>query len=217
MTELETLQKQHYQAYVKAVKEIINNNTTALVDSDIAPLIKKPPLDSMDQIKSKLLGLAKKENLILETEKLNLIVSKFREELENKFQIIKKIRLDGLFLEIDRFLDKNDGQIIKITKKQLNSINSQIRKQIKDTLNDLVQKLIINNLDELFVEKDKLVKISKIKADISKYLSSRGIYQKQLLESVDFKILVKDTTLINGVKEQADRYIFTLNNSRIFN
>ncbi|MBR4617864.1 MAG: hypothetical protein IKO49_00940 [Bacilli bacterium] len=217
MTELETLQRQHYQAYVKAVKEIINNNTIALVDSDIAPLIKKPPLDSMDQVKSKLLALAKKENLVLETETLNLIVSQFREKLENRFQIIKKIRLDGLFLEIDKILEKKDEQIIKITKKQLNSINSQIKKEIKDILNDLVQKNIINNLDKLFVEQDKEIKINKIKSDIFKYLNSRGIYQKQLLESIDFKILVKDTTLINGIKEQADRYIFTLNNSRIFN
>ena len=217
MTELETLQRQHYQAYVKAVKEIINNNTIALVDSDIAPLIKKPPLDSMDQVKSKLLALAKKENLVLETETLNLIVSQFREKLENRFQIIKKIRLDGLFLEIDKILEKKDEQIIKITKKQLNSINSQIKKEIKDILNDLVQKNIINNLDKLFVEQDKEIKINRIKSDIFKYLNSRGIYQKQLLESIDFKILVKDTTLINGIKEQADRYIFTLNNSRIFN
>ena len=29
------------------------------------------------------------------------------------------------------------------------------------------------------------------------------------------KILVKDTTLINGVKEQGERYIFTKTNSRI--
>jgi len=217
VTELETLQRQHYQAYVKAVKEIINNNTIALVDSDIAPLIKKPPLDSMDQVKSKLLALAKKENLVLETETLNLIVSQFREKLENRFQIIKKIRLDGLFLEIDKILEKKDEQIIKITKKQLNSINSQIKKEIKDILNDLVQKNIINNLDKLFVEQDKEIKINRIKSDIFKYLNSRGIYQKQLLESIDFKILVKDTTLINGIKEQADRYIFTLNNSRIFN
>ena len=216
MTELETLQRQHYQAYVKAVKEIINNNTIALVDSDIAPLIKKPPLDSMDQVKSKLLALAKKENLVLETETLNLIVSQFREKLENRFQIIKKIRLDGLFLEIDKILEKNDEQIIKITKKQLNFINSQIKKEIKDILNDLVQKIIINNLDKLFVEQDKEIKINKIKSDIFKYFNSRGIYQKQLLESIDFKILVKDTTLINGIKEQADRYIFTLNNSRLF-
>ena len=38
----------------------------------------------------------------------------------------------------------------------------------------------------------------------------------QLLENIDFKILVKDTILINSFKEQSDRYLFTLENSRIF-
>ena len=39
---------------------------------------------------------------------------------------------------------------------------------------------------------------------------------KQLLENIDIKILVKDTTLINSSKEQAERYLFTINNSRLF-
>ena len=38
-----------------------------------------------------------------------------------------------------------------------------------------------------------------------------------MAENIDFKILVKDTTLINGLKEQAERYVFTKNNSRLFN
>ena len=38
-----------------------------------------------------------------------------------------------------------------------------------------------------------------------------------MLENIDIKILVKDTTLINGAKEQAERYLFTLNNSRLLN
>ena len=40
---------------------------------------------------------------------------------------------------------------------------------------------------------------------------------EDLLDNVDFKILVKDTTLANGVKEQGERHLFTLNNSRILN
>ena len=39
---------------------------------------------------------------------------------------------------------------------------------------------------------------------------------RQLFENIDIKILIKDTTLINIVKEQTERYLFTLNNSRIF-
>ena len=56
---------------------------------------------------------------------------------------------------------------------------------------------------------------SKIVSGVSKYV--KGSYQKQLLDNIDFKILVKDTTLINGTKEQSERYLFTLNNSRLLN
>ena len=54
----------------------------------------------------------------------------------------------------------------------------------------------------------------KIISEVTKFVN--GSYQRQLLESIDFKVLVKDTILINGTKEQNERYLFTLNNSRIF-
>ena len=57
--------------------------------------------------------------------------------------------------------------------------------------------------------------MKKIVDDITKFVN--GTYQRQLLENSDIKILVKDTTLINGVKEQSERYLFTLENSRLFN
>ena len=55
---------------------------------------------------------------------------------------------------------------------------------------------------------------NKITDEIVKFV--KGAYQRQLLENVDFKMLVKDTTLVNGTKEHGERYLFTLNNSRIF-
>lgn len=71
---LEEFKRQHLQTYKKAVEEIIKNNTKALIDEDICSLIKQPPLDSMDSVKNKLISLAKKEKLILNTEKLNSLV-----------------------------------------------------------------------------------------------------------------------------------------------
>ena len=56
---------------------------------------------------------------------------------------------------------------------------------------------------------------SKVIEDITKYI--KGNYQKQLLENFDIKIMVKDTTLMNGTKEQGERYLFALNNSRLLN
>ena len=79
---LEEFKRQHLQTYKKAVEEIIKNNTKALIDEDICSLIKQPPLDSMDVVKNKLISLAKKEKLILNTEKLNSLVKKFRNDLK---------------------------------------------------------------------------------------------------------------------------------------
>ena len=47
-----------------------------------------------------------------------------------------------------------------------------------------------------------------------KYLKNN--YLKQLLENVDIKVLVKDAMLMNNVREQGERYLFTLANSRLF-
>ena len=58
--------KQHIETYKNAVRENILNNTNVLVDEDIMSLLKKPPLDSMDFIKSKFLDLAKKMGAIIE-------------------------------------------------------------------------------------------------------------------------------------------------------
>ena len=50
---------------------------------------------------------------------------------------------------------------------------------------------------------------------MSKFLNSN--YKKNLLENLDMKLMVKDTTLINTIKEQSERYLFTLNNSHLLN
>ena len=60
MNEVEELKRQHLNTYKNATKEIVNNNTKSLVEGDIISLVKKPPLDSMDLIKSKLISLEKK-------------------------------------------------------------------------------------------------------------------------------------------------------------
>ena len=60
MNDIEKIKTEHVENYKKALIETINNNTNALFDEDIASLLKTPPLDSMDVIKSKFLDLAKK-------------------------------------------------------------------------------------------------------------------------------------------------------------
>ena len=217
MNELEKLMQQHVENYKKAVLEIVNNNTNSLIDNDIIFLIKKPPLDSMDQIKTKFLALAKKEKIILDTNNLDKMICNFRKDVIHKLETIKKIRIDEITAIIISININEENQVIKITKKELSSINKIIKKNVKQIIDESVQKNILDNICNIFtndVGNDKEQKISK---EIFKFLDKRGIYQKQLLENIDFKILVKDTTLINGLKEQAERYVFTKNNSRLFN
>ena len=217
MNELENLMQQHVENYKKAVLEIVNNNTNSLIDNDIIFLIKKPPLDSMDQIKTKFLALAKKEKIILDTNNLDKMICNFRKDVIHKLETIKKIRIDEITAIINSININEENQVIKITKKELSSINKIIKKNVKQIIDESVQKNILDNICNIFtndVDNDNKQNIIK---EIFKFLDKRGIYQKQLLENIDFKILVKDTTLINGLKEQAERYVFTKNNSRLFN
>ena len=217
MNELEKLMQQHVENYKKAVLEIVNNNTNSLIDNDIIFLIKKPPLDSMDQIKTKFLALAKKEKIILDTNNLDKMICNFRKDVIHKLETIKKIRIDEITAIINSININEENQVIKITKKELSSINKIIKKNVKQIIDESVQKNILDNICNIFTNDVGNDKEQKIIKEIFKFLDKRGIYQKQLLENIDFKILVKDTTLINGLKEQAERYVFTKNNSRLFN
>ena len=213
MNSVEELQKQHYDNYVEVVKETIKANTLSLLENDINPLFKKPPLDSMDQIKTKFLLAAKKEKIVLETEKLNKLLDEYRKNIETKLKKIVDVRDKEIISSFDKLV--KEEKIIKVTKTQMNNTSKKIKKIIKEDLDSCVNKYIVNEIDKVFSKEEK--NSDKAINDIKKFLDSKGIYQKQILESIDFKLLVKDTILINGVKEQIDRYNFTLNNSRIFN
>ena len=116
MNDMEQIKKQHLNTYKNATKEIVINNTKALVENDIISLIKKPPLDSMDIIKTKLISLAKKEKIILSTEKLDTLIKNYRDFLEDKLLSLRKIREYYLIKKIDEFVPERETEIIKIQK-----------------------------------------------------------------------------------------------------
>lgn len=217
MNELEILKQQHILNYRNAVLTIIKNNTNSLIDDDICSLIKIPPLDSMDQIKVKLLAIAKKNNIILQSNNMNKIVVECREKLVALMNKIKKLRMDDLINLANQFNLEEENQVIKVTKKDLAVINKKIKKELKNNINIILQSIIIDKMELIIPEDISENSKGKILNDVIKFVGSKGSYQKQLLENIDFKILVKDTTLINGIKEQSERYIFTKNNSRLFN
>lgn len=211
---LKKFKEQHLENYKSAILEIITNNTNVLVDEDIMSLIKKPPLDSMDVIKSKFLDVAKKNKVVLDTESLDKMMNKYRVGLTKSCEDVRKLRLDFLVSIVNNYKFDKENDVVKIRKKDLEIINKKIKKLLKEHLKNNVDVEIINKIKSIFNSVEDELKLKKIYDDIFKVVN--GSYQRQLLESVDIKILVKDTTLINGVKEQSERYLFTLENSRLY-
>ena len=207
--------KQHIETYKNAVRENILNNTNVLVDEDIMSLLKKPPLDSMDFIKCKFLDLAKKNKIVLNTEELSKILDNYRKYLLKSLSEIKKLRVDSLTEIIGKDDFSKDSDVIKVKRGDFNNINKEIKKSINTYLSDGFEKQILKNIKNVFKDDVDETAKNKIITDITKYI--KGAYHKQLIENLDMKILVKDTTLINTVKETTDRYLFTLSNSRLLN
>lgn len=215
MDELKKLKKQHIDNYKNSVVDIINNNTNILVDEDISSLIKTPPLDSMDFLKKKILSYAKKNRIILNTDSLNKLLESYRLNILKCCSTIKKIRKDGLMIKVNKASFEKDYDIIKVNKKDFVVINRAIKKSLKEQLYLSFQNCLLNKINSIFPKDiDSDIKKS-IVDDLTKYVKST--YQKQLIENVDIKILVKDTILMNNVKEQSERYLFTLKNSRLLN
>lgn len=211
----EELRQHHINSYKETVIEIIKNNTNSLVETDIMSLIKKPPLDSMDLIQVKFLSLAKKNKIILNTDELSKLVDNYRNSVLKCCEKMQKERINKLTSKVKSIKFEKDNDVIKINKKDFASINKDIKKIFKEQVIKSYEKDILSNIDVLFsdeIDKDVRDKVTK---EANDYLKKN--YQKQLLENFDIKVLVKDTTLINNVKEQTERYLFTLNNSRLLN
>lgn len=217
MTEetIEDFRKKHFENYKNAVLETLKNNTTALFMDDILSLLQKPPLDSMDIIKCKFLDLAKKYNTIIQSETLNRLLEEYRNDIISYISEWEAIRIKELKAIIEKFVPKKETDVIKFNKKDFTPLNRKLKKKMKADIMDILNKKIVNNVNSLFTD-DLDEKIEKnLSTEMIKFIQTT--YIKQLLENIDFKIIVKDTTLINGVREQGERFIFTKMNSHLLN
>lgn len=213
--ELNGFRKQHETSYRNAILDTIKNNTEVLVNQDIVSLFQKPPLDSMDLLRTKFLSLAKKNKIVLNTDELGCLLDHYRSYLLDCCDEIKSIRMEPLVLMIKQEKLDKDTDIIKINKKDFANINKKLKKRIKNQMTHGSQVCILDQIDTIFMDHvDPTVKKNMIE-DFTKYIN--GPYQRQMLENVDIKIMVKDTTLMNSTKEQGDRYLFALNHSRLLN
>jgi len=212
--DVEELKQQHIKTYKNAIIENIKNNTKSLVNDDIKSLIAKPPLDSMDSIKNKFLSVAKKDKIVLNTEELSKILDDYRKCLNKVLGDIEKERISVLSKKVEEYSFDSSDDVVVFYKKDFININKFIKKTVKDQLASALE--IVNKKIYKVFSKDVEDSVKdKFTQEVVKYLKSS--YQKQLLDNLDIKVLVKDTTLINGIKESTDHYVFTLNNSKLLN
>lgn len=212
---MEELKNKHLENYKLAVYEILKSNTKGLFEEDILSLLKKPPLDSMDIIKCKFLNVAKKYKTLIVTEELDRCLNLYRQDAIKIIYELEKERINFFEDKIMLFKPNKEIDVIKFNKKDFNTLNRKIKNQLKKSLLDIVDKNIVKNVNKLFTENSASDGEQSFSREMVKFLKTT--YIKQLLESVDFKIIVKDTTLINRVKEQGERYLFTKKNSYLLN
>lgn len=205
----EDILKQHKQILMTAGLELATNNTNSLIEDDIINGVIEVPLEAMDTVKQRVLNIAKHNNLILNSDKFNEVLISYKEELKKEFRNTFKKRIKLIEDNYSKFDDDKPMDLVKNLKKELVKFNKEAKKEEKQIITSLVKEKIISNLD-LIVKDDN----TTFKKDATKFLQTT--YVKQILETVDMKILVKDTILLNSLKEQIERFVFTMENSHLF-
>ena len=205
----EDILKQHKQILMTAGLELATNNTNSLIEDDIINGVIEVPLEAMDTVKQRVLNIAKHNNLILNSDKFNVVLTSYKDELKKEFRNLFKKRIKLIEDNYSKFDDDKPMDLVKNLKKELVKFNKEAKKEEKQIITSLVKEKIISNLD-LIVKDDN----TTFKKDATKFLQTT--YVKQILETVDMKILVKDTILLNSLKEQIERFVFTMENSHLF-
>ena len=205
----EDILKQHKQILMTAGLELATNNTNSLIEDDIINGVIEVPLEAMDTVKQRVLNIAKHNNLILNSDKFNEVLISYKDDLKKEFRNIFKKRIKLIEDNYSKFDDDKPMDLVKNLKKDLVKFNKEAKKEEKQVLTSLVKEKLVSNLD-LIVKDDN----TTFKKDATKFLQTT--YVKQIIETIDMKILVKDTILLNSLKEQIERFVFTMENSHLF-
>ena len=205
----EDILKQHKQILMTAGLELATNNTNSLIEDDIINGVIEVPLEAMDTVKQRVLNIAKNNSLVLDSDKFNEVLISYKEKLKKEFRNIFKKRIKLIEDNYSKINDDKPMELVKNLKKELVKFNKEAKKEEKQVLTSLVKEKIISNLD-LIVKEDN----TTFKKDATKFLQTT--YVKQIIETIDMKILVKDTILLNSLKEQIERFVFTMENSHLF-
>ncbi|HIS38716.1 MAG TPA: hypothetical protein IAB45_04300 [Candidatus Onthousia faecavium] len=208
MTEQDML-NEHKRIFISASGELVNNNTNSLIEDDVITGIIDPPLEAMDIIKSRFLSVAKANNLILKTDVLNQLLSNYKDKLKEKFIKIGDKRKKFVSKHIEKIEDDKSLNLVKELKKELVKFDKEIKKESKELVLDLINKELVSKIDNINSEIEP-----KYKKEMIRFL--QVTYVKQFLELLEMKLIVKDTILLNSLKEYLDRFIFTTENSHLF-
>ncbi len=210
---IEAYQQAHRENYYHAIRELIHKNTEAFIYDDLFSLFEKPPLDSMDVIKNELLSLAKANQLLLKTEVVTEQTELFWKTMKKQLQKIGKERETCLLDKLKPFC-KEETDTIRILKKDLVDLDKRLKKNLETALKETGKQILFENLPTFFEKKDAKLPTASIQKAVLLFCEKK--YPKYILEKFDVKILVKDTTLLNVLKEQTERYLFTKENSHLF-
>lgn len=205
----EDIYAQHKEILMTAGVELATNNTNSLIEDDIINGVIDVPLEAMDTVKQRLLNIAKHNGLVLDSNKFNGILSDYKNSLKKEFRSVYKKRIKIIEDSYSKMNDDKPLDLVKDLKKELVKFNKETKKQCKEIILNLVKEKLISNLDLIVNESN-----ASFKKEVMKFL--QNVYVKQILETIDMKILVKDTILLNSLKEQLERFVFTKENSHLF-
>lgn len=213
---LEKIEEQHLNNYRAALLDTIEDNTDVLIQEDFISLFKEPPLASMDLLKSRILNYAKEQLIILSTEQLDSIVQSFRGQMLSELPDIGLARKRFLQEQIETMLQEKEIFTREELVDLLNGTKKQVESLFHTRLESHIQEGLVPQLP-LLVETSKNQDINHndlFLQSASEFVTYR--YSSSMEEIVEKKIALKDQTLLNRILEHQERYLFTKENSRLF-
>jgi len=205
---------QHLNSYKHAILELIQNNTNRFVQDDVIPLFSRPPLDSMDVIKVKFLSLAKEHQFILDTEVLEKLLDQYRSHMLKQIESLADMRKEEYQNIVSSFQDEKKNATIHLSSKKVKEVSKEFIHDFQKMLETSVKDLLLSKCSSC-ISKTKSSSISSLEETVYQEcrLFFEEKYVKQMISTLSLKLSFRDHVLINAIKEQTDRYLFTKKNS----
>lgn len=211
-------QIQHLNNYKNAILELIQNNTNRFVQDDVVPLFSKPPLDSMDVIKVKFLSLAKKYHFLLDTEVLEDLLNTYRAHVLKQIDRLADKRKEEYQLVVSSFQGEGRNATIKLSSKKTKEVSKTFLSSFQEMLASSVKDLLLSKCSSC-ISKKKTSSLDSLEdtfyQECRSFLEEK--YLSQMVSIISLKLSFRDHVLINTIKEQAERYLFTKKNSYLLN